>query len=88
LSTPSASCNSAVFVANMTGNIVFIGFGMARAPGFSLAGSVVALLAFLAGAAVGGPIVQRLGPPRDPRTHHGRGRVRTARDRNGGQRAW
>jgi uncharacterized membrane protein YoaK (UPF0700 family) len=53
-----------VFVANMTGNIVFIGFGMARAPGFSLAGSVVALLAFLTGAAVGGPIVQRLGAHR------------------------
>jgi hypothetical protein len=26
-----------VFVANMTGNVVFIGFAVAKAPGFSLA---------------------------------------------------
>lgn len=40
-----------VFVANMTGNVVFIGFALAGAPGFSLWGSVVALAAFLGGAA-------------------------------------
>ena len=28
-----------VFVANMTGNVVFVGFALAGAPGFSLAGS-------------------------------------------------
>lgn len=48
-----------VFVANMTGNIVFIGFALARAPGFSLWGSVIALVAFLVGASVGGLLVAR-----------------------------
>ena len=48
-----------VFVANMTGNIVFIGFALAGAPGFSLQASLVALAAFLAGAAVGGILVAR-----------------------------
>lgn len=43
-----------VFVANMTGNIVFLGFAIARAPGFSLSSSLVALVAFLAGAAFAG----------------------------------
>jgi uncharacterized membrane protein YoaK (UPF0700 family) len=49
-----------VFVANMTGNIVFIGFALARAPGFSLSGSLVALVTFLIGAALGGVLVKRL----------------------------
>lgn len=48
-----------VFVANMTGNIVFIGFALAGAPGFSLWGSVVALVAFLVGASLGGVFVHR-----------------------------
>jgi uncharacterized membrane protein YoaK (UPF0700 family) len=48
-----------VFVANMTGNIVFIGFALAGAPGFSLQASLVALAAFLAGAGVGGTAVTR-----------------------------
>ena len=55
-----------VFVANMTGNIVFIGFAIARAPGFSLWGSLVAFVAFLVGAAA----------CRNP----GRGHTRCARD--------
>jgi uncharacterized membrane protein YoaK (UPF0700 family) len=49
-----------VFVANMTGNIVFIGFALARAPGFSLAASLVALAGFLVGAGFGGVAVHRL----------------------------
>ena len=49
-----------VFVANMTGNIVFIGFALAGAPGFSLQASAVALAAFLVGAGVGGALVARL----------------------------
>ena len=53
-----------VFVANMTGNVVFIGFALAGAPGFSLWGSVVALVAFLGGAAVGGVAVARFGSHR------------------------
>jgi uncharacterized membrane protein YoaK (UPF0700 family) len=53
-----------VFVANMTGNIVFIGFGLAGAPGFSLQASAVALAAFLAGAGLGGLAVARFGAHR------------------------
>lgn len=40
-----------VFVANMTGNVVFIGFGLAGAPGFSLGGALVAVAGFVVGAA-------------------------------------
>src|SRR5829696_2858155 len=50
-----------VFVANMTGNVVFIGFALAGAPGFSLVASVSALAGFLFGAAVGGHVVEQLG---------------------------
>ena len=46
-----------VFVANMTGNVVFVGFAAAGAPGFSLAASLSALAGFLAGAYAGGRIV-------------------------------
>jgi uncharacterized membrane protein YoaK (UPF0700 family) len=49
-----------VFVANMTGNVVFIGFALAGAPGFSLSASIAALFGFLAGALVGGVLVERL----------------------------
>jgi uncharacterized membrane protein YoaK (UPF0700 family) len=48
-----------VFVANMTGNVVFLGFALAGAPGFSLAPSLAALAGFLAGALAGGRVVQR-----------------------------
>ena len=54
-----------VFVANMTGNVVFIGFAVARAPGFSLDASLVALAGFLAGAGLGGPMAGRLGSNRN-----------------------
>lgn len=43
-----------VFVANMTGNIVFLGFALAGAPGFSISASLAALAAFVVGAALGG----------------------------------
>ncbi|MBA2323190.1 MAG: DUF1275 domain-containing protein [Pseudonocardiales bacterium] len=46
-----------VFVANMTGNIVFIGFAAAGTPGFSLAASVAATAGFLGGAAAGGTLI-------------------------------
>ncbi len=48
-----------VFVANMTGNVVFIGFALAGAPGYSLWGSLVALAGFLVGASVGGVVISR-----------------------------
>src|SRR5262245_12176272 len=43
-----------VFTANMTGNVVFLGFAAAGAPGLSISRSLVSLVAFLAGAALGG----------------------------------
>src|SRR2546422_6058190 len=43
-----------VFVANMTGNVVFLGFAVAGAQDFSIPASVVAIAAFLAGALAGG----------------------------------
>jgi len=49
-----------VFVANMTGNVVFVGFALAGAPGFSLAASLSALGGFLVGAAAAGRLVDRL----------------------------
>ncbi|HWC39425.1 MAG TPA: YoaK family protein [Acidimicrobiales bacterium] len=53
-----------VFVANMTGNVVFIGFAAAGAPGFSLSASLVALAGFLVGAAAGGLGTRRFGHDR------------------------
>jgi uncharacterized membrane protein YoaK (UPF0700 family) len=53
-----------VFVANMTGNIVFIGFAIAGVPGFSLAASVAALGGFLLGAFIGGEMVDAFGKHR------------------------
>src|SRR6266545_6440680 len=58
-----------VFVANMTGNVVFLGFAVAGATDFSIAASVVAVGAFLVGALTGG----RLGAS----TGHHRGRFLT-----------
>jgi uncharacterized membrane protein YoaK (UPF0700 family) len=43
-----------VFVANMTGNVVFLGFALAGAGGLSIPASLVALGSFLAGALAGG----------------------------------
>jgi len=43
-----------VFTANMTGNVAFLGFAAAGAPGLSLVRSGAALLAFVVGAAIGG----------------------------------
>jgi uncharacterized membrane protein YoaK (UPF0700 family) len=42
-----------VFVANMTGNIVFAGFALAGVPGYSGWGSVFALIGFVTGATGG-----------------------------------
>jgi uncharacterized membrane protein YoaK (UPF0700 family) len=39
-----------VFVANMTGNVVFLGFAVAGAKDFSASASLVAIAAFLVGA--------------------------------------
>ena len=53
-----------VFVANMTGNVVFLGFALAGAGGLSVPASLVALAAFLCGAAAGGRIGARFGDRR------------------------
>ena len=45
-----------VFTANMTGNIVILGFALAGAKGFSVSSSLLALGAFVVGAAGGGRI--------------------------------
>jgi uncharacterized membrane protein YoaK (UPF0700 family) len=55
-----------VFVANMTGNVVFCGFAIGGAASFSLAASLTALAAFAVGALVGGRIA------RVRREHRGR----------------
>ena len=43
-----------VFVANMTGNVVFLGFALGGAGQISIAASLLAVVAFALGAAVGG----------------------------------
>lgn len=50
-----------VFVANMTGNVVFLGFAVAGAHGFSIPASLVALVSFAAGSVIGGRIVASYG---------------------------
>ena len=50
-----------VFVANMTGNVVFLGFALAGASGFSILASLVALCSFALGSLVGGIMGSRLG---------------------------
>lgn len=56
-----------VFVANMTGNVVLLGFALAGAHGFSIPASGAAILSFALGALIGGHLATRLG-------HH-RGRL-------------
>jgi hypothetical protein len=45
-----------VFVANMTGNVVLLGFALVGAPGFSIAASLAAIASFALGALVGGKV--------------------------------
>src|SRR6266705_3140614 len=49
-----------VFTANMTGNVVFLAFAVAGAPGLSITRSLTALVAFLAGALIGGRVATLL----------------------------
>jgi len=51
-----------VFTANMTGNIVILGFAAAGAPGFSVPASLTSLVVFLAGAIAGGRICKHISP--------------------------
>jgi len=49
-----------VFTANMTGNIVFLGFGIAGSGGLPVVAPLVSLGAFLLGAGLGGRLSKRL----------------------------
>jgi uncharacterized membrane protein YoaK (UPF0700 family) len=49
-----------VFTANMTGNIVVLGFAAAGAPGFSVSATLTSLGVFLVGAVVGGRLTTRI----------------------------
>lgn len=51
-----------VFTANMTGNIVFLGFALAGTPGLSVPRSLLALLCFFLGAVAGGRIPANQAP--------------------------
>lgn len=50
-----------VFVANMTGNVVFLGFAAAGATDFSVAASVLATVAFMVGALIAGRLALPFG---------------------------
>jgi uncharacterized membrane protein YoaK (UPF0700 family) len=50
-----------VFTANMTGNIVLLGFGIAGSGGLPVVAPIISLAAFLVGAGAGGVLVKRLG---------------------------
>jgi uncharacterized membrane protein YoaK (UPF0700 family) len=51
-----------VFTANMTGNVLFIGFAIAGVEAFDVLGPAVALAAFVVGALAGGRLAQRMMP--------------------------
>jgi uncharacterized membrane protein YoaK (UPF0700 family) len=53
-----------VFVANMTGNVVFLGFALSGDKQLSIAASLVALAAFMVGAVIGGRLALRVGSHR------------------------
>lgn len=50
-----------VFVANMTGNVIFLGFWFVPNSGVDLAAAVVAFIGFVTGAILGGRFVRHLG---------------------------
>jgi uncharacterized membrane protein YoaK (UPF0700 family) len=50
-----------VFVANMTGNIIFLGFWFVPRSGVDLTAAVVAFVGFLTGTVVGGRLTRQLG---------------------------
>jgi uncharacterized membrane protein YoaK (UPF0700 family) len=53
-----------VFAANMTGNIVLLGFGIAGAGGLPVVAPIVSLVAFLLGAGAGGRLARGVGARR------------------------
>ena len=57
-------CLGHVFAANMTGNIVLLGFGIAGAGGLPVVAPIVSLVAFLVGAGAGGSVARTFGARR------------------------
>src|SRR5690554_4323562 len=51
-----------VFTANMTGNVVILGMGLANVADMPVLGPLVALLGFITGAAMGGRTLHRFDP--------------------------
>jgi uncharacterized membrane protein YoaK (UPF0700 family) len=51
-----------VFTANMTGNVVFLGFALGGAAGLSVSGSLMALICFAVGALLGGWMTRKIIP--------------------------
>lgn len=49
-----------VFTANMTGNVVLLGFGLARSPGLPVVAPLVSLAFFVVGSTAGGILVRRM----------------------------
>jgi uncharacterized membrane protein YoaK (UPF0700 family) len=54
-----------VFTANMTGNVVLLGFGIVGGNGLPVLAPIVSLVAFLVGSGAGGALAARLGDRRD-----------------------
>lgn len=50
-----------VFTANMTGNVIFLGFGIAGSGGLPVVAPLVSLASFLFGAGGGGVLAERMG---------------------------
>jgi uncharacterized membrane protein YoaK (UPF0700 family) len=50
-----------IFVANMTGNIIFLGFWFVPRAGFDLTAAIVAFVGFLTGTVIGSRLARRLG---------------------------
>jgi uncharacterized membrane protein YoaK (UPF0700 family) len=50
-----------VFTANMTGNVVLLGFGIAGSGGLPVLAPVISLACFLVGAGAGGALARRMG---------------------------
>ena len=51
-----------VFTANMTGNVVFLGFALGGAAGLSVSGSFMGLICFAGGALLGGWMTRKMMP--------------------------
>lgn len=58
-----------VFTANMTGNVVLLGFGLAGAGGLPVLAPIVSLVGFMVGARAGGRFIVSAAGQKSPRLH-------------------